>query len=92
MVHRSQSQNIDECLQKVCYIVSPLHIDETDVLQLHSLILTAASRYIKSTPSDSQKKKVEGLVKAEKARRKMEKIRRSSIKQGRSGKGGRFDY
>jgi len=74
-VHRSQSQNIDECLQK-----------------LHSLILTAASRYIKSAPSDGQKKKVEGFVKAEKARRKIEKTRRSSIKQARSGKGSRFDY
>lgn len=74
-VHRCQSQNIDECLQK-----------------LHSLILTAASKYIKSAPSDSQKKKVEGFVKAEKTRRKMEKIRRSNIKQTRSGKGGGFDF
>jgi len=74
-VHRSQSQNIDECLQK-----------------LHLLILTAASRYIKSAPSDSQKKKVEGLVKVEKMRRKTEKMRRSSVKKARSGKGGGFDF
>lgn len=74
-VYRSQSQNIDECLQK-----------------LHSLILAAATRYIKSAPSRDQKKKVEGLVKAEKARRKADKIRRSSIKQGRSGKGGGFYF
>ncbi|KAF8813477.1 hypothetical protein BYT27DRAFT_7181021 [Phlegmacium glaucopus] len=74
-VHRSQSQNIDECLQK-----------------LHSLIFTSASRYIKSAPSDGQKKKVEALVKAEKSRRKVEKIRRSGIKQARSGRGGGFDF
>ncbi|KAF8813487.1 hypothetical protein BYT27DRAFT_7220425 [Phlegmacium glaucopus] len=62
MVHQSQSQNIDECLQK-----------------LHSLILTFASRCIKSALSDGQKKKVEALVKAEKSRRKMEKIQRSDF-------------
>ncbi|KAF9558823.1 hypothetical protein CPC08DRAFT_638447 [Agrocybe pediades] len=73
-VHRSQSQNIEECLAK-----------------LHGLILSAASSAIKKGPSEEQKKKVEGLAKAEKARRKMDKIKRSSVKQGRSGKGS-FDY
>ncbi|KIM39231.1 hypothetical protein M413DRAFT_75007 [Hebeloma cylindrosporum] len=73
-VHRSQAQNIDECLHK-----------------LHSLILSAASLPIKKGPSEQQKKKVEGLMKAAHARRKAEKMKRSSIKQGRSGKGG-YDY
>ena len=75
----------------------PLHMGwktdwRTCIFKLHSLILTAASRYIKATPSDGQKKKVEGFVNAEKARRKMDKIRRSSVKQARSGKGSRFDF
>jgi peptidyl-tRNA hydrolase ICT1 len=56
------------------------------------MVLAAASKPIKHGPSEEQKKKVEGLVKAEKARRKMDKIHRSSVKQGRSGKGGRFDF
>jgi len=73
-VHRSQSQNIDECL-----------------LKLHTLILASTLNRIKSAPSERQKKKVEDLVKAEKARRRTEKIRRSSVKQARSGRGGRFD-
>ncbi|KAF8151007.1 peptide chain release factor class I/class II [Crassisporium funariophilum] len=74
-VHRSQAQNIAECLQK-----------------LHSLVLSAASKSIKSTPSQAQQKKVSGLIKAENARRKTDKMRRSSVKQNRSGKGGLFGF
>ncbi|KAF8963173.1 RF-1 domain-containing protein [Flammula alnicola] len=74
-VHRSQAQNIEECLGK-----------------LHSMILSAASSPIKKEPSAEQKKKVEGLMKADKARRKTDKIHRSSVKQGRRGKGGGFDF
>ncbi|KDR78700.1 hypothetical protein GALMADRAFT_64226 [Galerina marginata CBS 339.88] len=74
-VHRSQSQNIEECLQK-----------------LHALIITAASSTIKKAPSEAQKKKIEGFVKAANARRTMEKKKRSSVKQSRSGRGGGFDF
>ncbi|KAH9481866.1 Peptidyl-tRNA hydrolase ICT1, mitochondrial [Psilocybe cubensis] len=73
-VHRSQLQNVEECLRK-----------------LHSVILSAASSAIQKGPSEAQVKKVEGLVKAEKARRKMDKMKRSSVKQSRSGRGG-FDF
>ena len=55
--------------------------------QLHSLILSAASIPIRKGPSDEQKKKVEGLMKAAHVRRKADKMKRSSVKQGRSGKG-----
>jgi len=59
--------------------------------QLHPLVLSAASIPIKKGPSEAQKKKVEGLVKAANARRKADEMKRSSVKQGRSGKGG-YDY
>lgn len=55
--------------------------------KLHSLILLAASIPIKKAPSEEQKKKVEGLMKAAHARRKAGKMKRSSVKQGRSGQG-----
>ncbi|KAF5327796.1 hypothetical protein D9619_004940 [Psilocybe cf. subviscida] len=74
-VHRSQDQNIEECLKK-----------------LHAIICTTAASCIQRVPSAEQKKKVEGLVKAEKARRKAEKIARSSVKQERRGDRGDFDY
>ncbi|PPQ84014.1 hypothetical protein CVT25_000560 [Psilocybe cyanescens] len=74
-VHRSQSQNVEECLQK-----------------LYSLILSAASGAIQKGPSEAQTKKVDGLIKADKARRKTDKMKRSSVKQGRSGRGGGFDF
>jgi peptidyl-tRNA hydrolase ICT1 len=74
-VHRSQDQNIEECLKK-----------------LHTIIAAAAASCIQRGPSAAQKKKVEALAKADKARRKADKIARSSVKQGRRGGGGGFDY
>ncbi|KAJ6596025.1 RF-1 domain-containing protein [Mycena sp. CBHHK59/15] len=66
-VHRSQSQNIDECLSK-----------------FHAVLVEASSASIKNEPSEAQKKRVEGLAAAAKARRRMEKSRRSGVKAGRS--------
>jgi peptidyl-tRNA hydrolase ICT1 len=87
-VHRSQAQNIDECLQKVCLPLITGCAISWIYFQLHSLILSAASIPIKKGPSEEQKKKVEGLMKAAHARRKADKMKRSSVKQGRSGQGG----
>ncbi|KAJ7173938.1 RF-1 domain-containing protein [Mycena crocata] len=68
-VHRSQSQNIDECLSK-----------------LHALLLAASSSALKTEPSEAQKKRVEGLVKAATARRRTDKAYRSKVKAGRKGR------
>ncbi|KAF9048856.1 RF-1 domain-containing protein [Panaeolus papilionaceus] len=65
-VHRSQAQNIDECLEK-----------------LRDLIIVAASAPIQKATSPEQKKKVEELVKADKERRKREKMHKSDVKRGR---------
>ncbi|KAF5327268.1 hypothetical protein D9619_004938 [Psilocybe cf. subviscida] len=60
--------------------------------KLHAIITAAAASCIQRGLSEEQKKKVEGLVKAEKAWRKAEKIACSSVKQGRRGDRGGFDY
>jgi len=57
-------------------------------VQLHALVLKAASSSIVKQTSATQKKKVEGLVKAEKERKKSEKMKRSAVKQDRRGRGG----
>lgn len=53
--------------------------------KLHSIIIDASSAPIKKTPSPEQKKKVEELVKLEKARRRAEKDHHSDVKKGRRG-------
>jgi len=58
-------------------------------MQLHTLIISAASAPIKNEPSEQQKARVRGLEKADNARRKVQKDKRSQIKKGRaSGKRG----
>ncbi|KAF9478861.1 hypothetical protein BDN70DRAFT_722835 [Pholiota conissans] len=71
---------------------SQAHNIEECLSKLHALVLAAASKPIKHGPSEQQKKKVEGLIKAAKAHQKMHKMHRSSVKQGRSGKGHGFDF
>jgi len=73
-VHRSQAQNIDECLQK-----------------LHECIVGASSKQIHNEPSEEQQKRVMGLEKAEKARRRAEKDKRSAVKSGRKSNRGAWD-
>ncbi|KAJ7825956.1 RF-1 domain-containing protein [Mycena leptocephala] len=68
-VHRSQSQNIEECLSK-----------------FHALLVEASSSVLKNEPSEEQKKRVEGLIKASNARRRAEKSHRAGIKAGRKGR------
>ncbi|PAV16105.1 hypothetical protein PNOK_0772500 [Pyrrhoderma noxium] len=65
-VHRSQALNIDDCLQK-----------------LHFLVLSASMASVKNEASPEQKQRVISLQKAEKVRRRIEKDRKSSVKQSR---------
>ncbi|KAJ6553552.1 RF-1 domain-containing protein [Mycena vulgaris] len=67
-VHRSQSQNVDECLSK-----------------FHAVLVEAASSELKNEPSEAQRRRVEGLMKAASARRRSEKAHRSKVKAGRKG-------
>ncbi|KAI0784546.1 hypothetical protein C8Q75DRAFT_387038 [Abortiporus biennis] len=65
-VHRSQAENVNECLTK-----------------LHALVLSASSAALITEPSPEQRERVRRLEKAEKARRRLEKEKRSSIKRSR---------
>ena len=56
--------------------------------QLHQCILSASSVAIKNEPSAEQVKRVQNLQRAEKARRRVEKDRRSQVKKSRKGSGG----
>jgi len=64
--HRSQAQNVEECLRK-----------------LHQCVLSASSVAIKSEPSAEQVKRVQDLQRTEKARRRVEKDKRSQLKKSR---------
>ncbi|KAF7335831.1 RF-PROK-I domain-containing protein [Mycena venus] len=85
-VHRSQSQNIEECLLKVETFLLLLADFSLNYLQLHALLVEASSSTLKNEPSDAQRKRVEDLVKAANARRRAEKSYRSSIKAGRKAR------
>ncbi|KAI9057321.1 hypothetical protein FKP32DRAFT_1584111 [Trametes sanguinea] len=85
-VHRSQAQNVQECLSKAS--AWPLRRRS---LQLHALIVSAASAGLVNEPSEEQKERVRSFEKAEKARRRLEKEKRKQVKRGRSGGGGDWD-
>ncbi|EPT04103.1 hypothetical protein FOMPIDRAFT_45704 [Fomitopsis schrenkii] len=68
-VHRSQAQNIDDCLRK-----------------LRRLVHAAASDPIQAEPSEEQKERVRGFQRTEKAKRRLDKNKRSDIKKSRSSK------
>lgn len=67
MAHRSQAQNIDDCLSK-----------------LHSLISSISSVDMRNEPSEKQKERVRSFERAERAKRRQEKDRRSQVKRDRS--------
>ena len=59
------------------------------VIQLHRCVLSASSAAIKNEPSAEQVKKVQNLQRADKARRRVEKDKRSQLKKSRkAGLGG----
>jgi len=62
---------------------------EESLRKLHQCVLLASSVAIRNDPSAEQVKKVEGLKRAENARRRAEKDRRSQVKKSRkAGSGG----
>jgi peptidyl-tRNA hydrolase ICT1 len=85
---RSQAQNVEDCLAKVGipYLYQLVkHMNAyICTIKLHATILAASKALIKNEPSEAQKKKVENLQKAEKARRKTDKMHRSNLKRSRS--------
>ncbi|EIN09522.1 hypothetical protein PUNSTDRAFT_101371 [Punctularia strigosozonata HHB-11173 SS5] len=72
-VHRSQAQNIDECLSKACISLS-----------LRTLIVQAASASIVNEASPEQKERVRKLEVADQTRRRIAKAKQSCKKQSRS--------
>jgi len=62
---------------------------EESLRKLHQCVLSASSVAIKNEPSAEQVKRVQGLQRAEKARRRVGKDRRSQVKKSRkAGSGG----
>ncbi|TEB23268.1 hypothetical protein FA13DRAFT_1640138 [Coprinellus micaceus] len=55
--------------------------------KLRAIVLSASTTGLKNATPEEKKKRVEGLVKAEKARRRAEKDHQSSVKRNRSFKG-----
>ena len=84
-VYESQSQNADDCLARVLHSKCNIGRDIDWCRKLHFLIIDASSAPIIQTPAPEQKKKVEELVKLEKARRRAEKDHHSEVKKGRRG-------
>ena len=79
---------MEDCLSKVRMVSPMASAHENNLgLQLHDIVLTASSASVHNEPSEEQKKRVEALERADKARRRQEKSHRSEVKKGR-GKGG----
>ncbi|THH21640.1 hypothetical protein EUX98_g8313 [Antrodiella citrinella] len=73
-------------------ITSSVHRSQPENVQeclskLHALILSAAESCLVNEPSKEQRQRVERLQRAEKARRRQDKDRRSAVKKGRKGGG-----
>ena len=60
---------------------------ELRISQLRAIVLSASTTGLKNATPEEKKKRVDGLVKAEKAHRRLEKDHRSSVKRNRSFKG-----
>ncbi|EGN99309.1 hypothetical protein SERLA73DRAFT_108748 [Serpula lacrymans var. lacrymans S7.3] len=57
------------------------------LMKLHNLIISTAAASITNSPSIQQKERVRNLQKADDARRRVQKDKRSQLKKGRSSKG-----
>jgi peptidyl-tRNA hydrolase ICT1 len=86
-VHRSQSQNVDDCLSKVSPIPMLPPPQLADTYQLRDLVVYAAEKPLVSETSEEQKERVRGLQRAENARRKTAKTKHSAKKSSRSARG-----
>ncbi|KAG6901788.1 hypothetical protein C0995_007891 [Termitomyces sp. Mi166 len=80
----SSSKSIQ--IQSTVFRSQSQNIDDC-LSKLHNVVLNASSADIKNEPSKEQRKRVEFLERAEKARRRQEKSYRSDVKKNRS-KGG----
>ncbi|KAH8118110.1 hypothetical protein DFH11DRAFT_1851108 [Phellopilus nigrolimitatus] len=80
-LHRSQAQNVDDCLSKHVHTTVPELTMSS--IKLQSLILQVSLSGIKNETSEEQKERVRNLEKIEKARRRREKEYKSKIKQTR---------
>ncbi|EIM90891.1 uncharacterized protein STEHIDRAFT_90800 [Stereum hirsutum FP-91666 SS1] len=56
------------------------------LLKLHNLIVSMAASSIQNEPTEQQKDRVRGLERADKARRRADKDKRSQVKRNRSGR------
>ncbi|KAH9943687.1 RF-1 domain-containing protein [Amylocystis lapponica] len=70
-------------------ITSTVHRSQAQNVQdclakLHALIVSASAASFVNHPSDHQKERVRGLERAEKARRRTDKFKRSALKKGRA--------
>jgi peptidyl-tRNA hydrolase ICT1 len=86
-VHRSQSQNMDDCLSKVSLIPMLPPLRWADTYQLRDLVVNAAEKPLVSETSEEQKERVRGLERAENARRRTAKAKQSAKKSSRSARG-----
>lgn len=55
-----------------------------DLLQLHALIVSAASAGLVNEPTEEQRERVRDLERAEKARRREDKDKRREVKRSRA--------
>ncbi|KAH7918340.1 hypothetical protein BV22DRAFT_1076299 [Leucogyrophana mollusca] len=63
-----------------------LNVDD-GLSKLHTLVMEAAAKFIKNSPSAEQRKRVSNLQKADDIRRRSQKQKRSAVKKSRSSKG-----
>jgi peptidyl-tRNA hydrolase ICT1 len=86
---RSQAQNIDDSLSKVCKPCRPYHshFERRFFLKMHAIVMDAAKTFITNEPSAEQRQRVANLEKAHNRRRRLEKDARSAVKKMRSSKG-----
>ena len=75
--HRTQSQNIQDALGKVC-----IHV----LTQIHAEIVRLASEGLRGETSPEQRRRVEALAKRERDRMRKAKQMRSFTKSGRRAK------
>ncbi|KAG5732912.1 hypothetical protein E4T56_gene6202 [Termitomyces sp. T112] len=80
----SSSKSIQ--IQSTVFRSQSQNIDDC-LSKLHDLVLSASSADIKNEPTQEQRKRVEFLERAEKARRRQDKSYRSEVKKNRSKRG-----
>lgn len=86
---RSQASNVDDVLAKVCASLGPntrFVCLKLYLTQLHALVAQSAASFITKSPTQEQRKRVASFQRADDARRRLQKDKRSTAKKGRSSK------